>query len=258
MPNHGYYRVSQEGFSTLPQQLKEDLWGALDISSYEKAPEQIDIPVLPLLKMRLLQKSNALLQAISTSSDALTKLDIRWDFPQRKLASRIKEAEDEEDPHLQEAGARLRKALLKGNGTAQTQLSFDEEVKFGKMQVALSRAPKKEGQTTPTIAEDLKTISVEALIEDIERRTQELEAGLAQVPEEARSTSRFARIKLAMSEMIDELNHSHDELIRQIEAATTPDTKDRLSKLLNALQSLIPAPTPAQPTIPAAPSEQKP
>jgi hypothetical protein len=252
MPNHGYYRASQETLSTISQTLEGKPWGEIDIAAFLKANDELEIPVLSLLKRRMVQKGTALLQAISVSSEELSTLDSRWDSPQRKLSSRIREAESDEDQALNDAAARLRTALLKGQGTAQTQLPYEEEIKFGKMQVGLARAPKKEGQTTPTIAEDLETIGATPLIADIEKRTQEFEAALAQVPPEARNASRSARIKLATTDLVDELSHSHDELQRQIEAANAPETKDRLTKLLAVLQNLIPAP-PSSVVIPATP-----
>ena len=257
MPNHGYHRASQETLSTLPQTLEEKPWEEIEIEAYKKVTDELEIPILSLIKRRIKQRGMTLLQAISTDSGELSTLDSRWDSPQRKLASRVREAESDEDVRLNNAADRLRPALLRGQGTAQTQLPYEEEVKFGKMQVGLARAPKKEGQTTPTIAEDLETIGATSLIADIEARTQEFEAGLAQVPPEARGTSRFARIKLATSDLIDELNHSHDELQRQIDAASSPETKDRLVKLLAVFQALIPAPQAvvSLPTPPEAPEK---
>jgi hypothetical protein len=242
MANHGYYRVPQDELVALRKRLTEEApWSEIDIAAFQDAADHLAISALPLLKLRLTRRVDGLVSALGTASNALTRLDASWDLSQRKLLRRIEEAEDEADAALKDAGARLRAALTSGEGLGQTKLSFKEEVAFGEKQVALARAPKTPGASVPSLAEDVALLGVGPVIDEIERRTRELSDALKQVPEEAQNTSRYARVRAATASLVDSLNAAHDELEEQIEAAKSPEIRDRLKKLLGVLEGLIPS-----------------
>jgi hypothetical protein len=245
MASHGYHRASLDTLLGLAKRLsEEEPWKAIETAPYEAAADQLSTPVLSLLKMRLAKKHAALVAAVGTASNALTLLDVRWDSAQRKLKRAIEGGEEDADANIKAAAGRLRAVMLLGQGSGQTQLSFREEVTFGERQVALARAPKAPGATTPTISEDLTLLGVLALIDDIELRTRELAEELKRVPEE-QATSRHARIRVATAGVVDALNAAHDELEEQIAAARSPETQDRLRKHLAVLVALLPAAPPA-------------
>jgi hypothetical protein len=239
MPNNGYLRASQDQLITLPKHLEEEPWKQIDTTPYQDAKDQLNTPLLPLLKLRILRAAEALVKVVLTPSDALTLLDARWDSSQRRLVRRIEDAEESDDPKAREAGTRLRALFLLGNGLAQTQLSLEGEYGHGGKQVALARAKKLPGQVV-SAAEDVATLGLEANIREIEQRTFELGEGLRQVSPESPKTSRYAQLRHATSAMVNTLNAAHDELVTQREEANSDETKSELTKLLGVLQALIP------------------
>jgi hypothetical protein len=241
MPNNGYLRVSQDQFITLPKRLSEEPWNQVDTAPYESSHDQLRTPILPLLKLRILRNAAGLVKVVSLPSDGLSLLDARWDSGQRRLVRRIEDAEESDDPKLREAASRIRPLFLLGDGLGQTQLSFQEEVAHGEKQVALARNKESSIPNTPSIAEDVATLGLEANILEIEKQTKDFDAGLKQVSPDSPKTSRYSRLKLATSAVVNALNAAHDELTTQIEEASSAETKSKLTKLLETLQSLIPA-----------------
>lgn len=234
MSNQGYYRASQDDLAALSKKLREESpWKEIDILPYESAANQLQTPILPLLKRRLLQRNEALLAALGSASDALTKLDAAWDVAQRRFVRRIEDAE-EGDEQERAAAARLRNALLLGGGLAQTRLPFREEVTFGEKQVALARRE--------PLHTDIKTLELSPLVDEIRARTAALAEGLRAVPFQSEKTTRTAQIRIATSRLAEQLERTDDELSMQEEEASDAKTKTQLQSLIGALRKIIPAP----------------
>ena len=239
MSNYGYYRASQDALAAFRQQLEEAPWKAIDVTPFLKVEDQLAISILPLIKLRLQKRVDAVISALRTDSGELGRLDAFWDITQRKLNRRIDEGAESPDEPTRAAAARLSAALLLGNGLAQTLLPYEDEVNFGLKQLALLRAPKEDKAQT-SLGEDAALLDLEKVIQEVEQRTKDLAAGLERVPAEATDTSRYNRIKLAVSDCIETLNHAHTALVEQIEGTSNAQTKATLQVLLDSLLSLIP------------------
>lgn len=240
MAQQPYHRASHDQLAAFLQKLSEAPWKEIDLTPYQDAKDHLSVPVLALLKMRLTKKLNALVSALNIDSSALIKLDFFWDTTQRRLKRRIDDGADDPDPNRKEAARRLTNALLLGDGLAQTKLSLREEVNHGRKQLAQLRAPKEAGASTPSLSEDAELLELKRVIEEIEKSTSALEEELKRIPDDANNTSRFARVRLAFAECTELLQHADAELEAQLEAASQPETRERLTTLLHSLRALIP------------------
>lgn len=92
---------------------------------------------------------------LGSSTAVVTERDAEWDSAQRALNLCLATAAEHKDPAVREAAGRLRGALLKGAGTEQTTLSYDEEVDYGRQQ--LLRAAKDPLCTRPSWRSSIAT-----------------------------------------------------------------------------------------------------
>jgi hypothetical protein len=58
MAQQGYHRISHDHLAAFSQKLQEEPWGKIDITPYTSAKDHLAVPILPLIKLRLLQKSS--------------------------------------------------------------------------------------------------------------------------------------------------------------------------------------------------------
>ena len=137
------------------------------------------------------------------TADELTSLDRAWDASERRVNSQIAVHEDSEDPARAAAAARLRAALLSGAGSAQTVLSWEQEVDFGRKQVELaSQAP---------LSDDVALLELQPFIDDISEKTEALSNVLRQ--EGSSSAPRSNRIREALVGCRQSFNRVHDDLL---------------------------------------------
>lgn len=235
-----YQRVSKDHLATFNNALQQGAWGEVETRPYEDLAEHLTVPIVALLKLRLSRVAVALVNALSGASDALTSQDVRWDAAQKRYLLKIAMAEADDDPKLQAAGARLRKATTLGNGLGQTQLGYEDEVAFGEKQVLLSRAASDPNPNTHSVGEDVALIGAEGNIKEIEERTAEFKKAIEQTSGGGEVTGRSARIKIAAIDCISELNDAYHELEKQHSAAKRAETRANLKRLQAELNAAVP------------------
>ncbi len=261
MTRYGYGYVTEKGFIAFSHDISEGLWAEIATESYDNeqhtlGKDPLDIPRPVAWKLRAVWSIATLRDALGASPEVLAGLDASWDSTQRKLYHTFGSASEEEDPEIRAAATRLKGALLSGNGTAQTTLSYDEKVDFGRHQVEL--------MTRGALAEDTKKARVSAVRDRIRETTEALAQGIGRGPGDQRSMARAKRIRTALAACASDFNGLHSELAWLIDRTPTGPVRTRLERMLAPFQALLeryPAPAGAPATAadepaatPAAPS----
>jgi hypothetical protein len=245
---YGYSYVTDKGFGAFAHDLSEGAWKDVAIKKYD-APDQM--PAAPLLeaprpvawKLRALWGIGRLNEAIGGSpTEVLQKLDAEWDSSQRALNLFLGAAVEHPDQAHREAGLRLRKALLSGEGTAQTILSLDAEVDFGRHQMMIT--------ATKPLADDVKKVGIAAHLKRIGEATEALATGIGRSPGQSRAAAPSKRLREAMAGCTTAFNAIHDELSWLIEHTPAGDDRAHLEALhapfLALLDRYPPRESPAQ------------
>lgn len=150
---------------------------------------------------------------------------------QRRLFHHIAIGADHENLAVRAAADRLRDQLLSGSGVAQTNLSCDEEVDFGRRQIALTR----EGGP---LAEDSKKVKLTQVLADVEKATEALAQALGRGTGEKRKAP-SKQIRDAVSECAAAFTGVHDDIAWFIGKTTPGAERDRLTALLAPLDALL-------------------
>lgn len=165
-----FHNVPPEGFVAFANELDVNEWGSIDVTPHV-GPNQtttqpfFGISVLIAYKILLLWVIDTLV-GIRESAGNAKEADNNWDNTQRRLRSLLDMWAAHHDALKREAAARLRKALLLGAGTAQTKLSYQQEVDFGHQQLKTVA----KGQA----AADVALLDLGAIIDDIRHATNVL------------------------------------------------------------------------------------
>jgi hypothetical protein len=236
MSRYGYGYVPEKAFIAFTRDLSEGAWKDVILAKYDNPDHSLSAAVLdaprPVTwKLRATWAIQVLRDAVGVSAEVLEQLDVDWDSLQRKLHYSIAIAEEARDPAIREAAARLRGALLLGNGTGQTVLGWEEEVDFGRQQIELT--------TRGPLAEDAKKISLTPLLEAIHGSTEALARGLGRGPGQRRAAARTTRIREAMTGCVTAFNGIHDELLWFLANTHAGETRGYLEQLLAPFQALL-------------------
>jgi hypothetical protein len=237
MTRYGYGYVPDKGFISCLNDFSEGAWKDVSIKKYDN-PEQKLAPALfegsapPVRwKLRACWAIATLRDALGAGSEILDQLDVDWDSAQRKLNYSVGMASEDEDPKKREAGERLRGALLLGNGIAQTKLSWEEEVDFGRKQVALT----KEG----SLADDARLVGLQLSLKAVEKTTEALARGLGRTSDQKRVGTRAARLREALAGCATAFNGIHSEITWFLDHTEDGPLRARLLLLLAPLQALL-------------------
>ena len=236
MAQASYSSVPKEAVVAFAKELEQGRWAEISVDPYQGAADHLNVPVLPLLKMRMQRKLQEFTQALGSSNSILQAADERWDASQRKLEARITLAEQDDSEELAAAGDRLRNSLLLGNGLAQTNLSYPEEVAFGYKQIGLLRAEKAENSSFASPKEDAALLGLGGLVAEIEARTLALEQAL---PKEGEDTNRFDQIKELYTECLNLLRSVHQELDLQKSSTANGETRHHINELKAPFMNLL-------------------
>lgn len=253
MAQYGYGYVPEKGFIAFARDLSSGAWQAVVIpKKLDPAAERwhatalMDLPRAAYWKLRASSAIEWLRAALGVgTAEVLEALDGNWDRLQRRLHHRIGDAEDDNVAAHREAAKRLRGLLLSGNGTAQTNIGYDEEVDFGWNQVELA--------SKGAAAADVKLLGLDALIHEINTATNDLAKGLGRTPGQKRTAPRFARIRAALAECAGAFNGVHDDIAWAIAHSEPGPEQDGLKALLGPFEGLLeryPAPAKGGPAEP--------
>jgi hypothetical protein len=194
-------------------------------------------------KVRATRAITALRDAIGATAEELEQLDGTWGSLQRKLNFSLGIAAEDKDGPTREAATRLRDALLLGNGTAQNALGWEEEVDFGRQQLALT--------ATGPLAADATKVGIKPLLQDIDTATEALAHGLGRGPGQKSASSRATRRREALVECTTAFNSIHDELAWFVANTEDGEARAKLEQMLAPLQALLerhPIPAEKKPT----------
>lgn len=192
---YGFSALSQHTIAGLRESIEQGPWATIKTARYEQDDERptnlLDAPRLVQWKLQLKWPLGRLMTALASggSTDAL---DRAWDRAQRRLDAQVTVAENDDDEAVVAAARRVRKAMLKGSGTAQTQLPQPEEVAFGRTQVRLAKQK--------PLADDVARLGLGPALAAVQAATEELAKGLG-IPEGAkRPLSPAERVRAAGGE----------------------------------------------------------
>lgn len=251
MAQFGYGYVPEKGFIAFTRDLSSGAWHAVVIpKKLDPAAERwhatalMDLPRVVYWKLRASSAIEWLRAALGVgTAEVLEALDGNWDRLQRRLNHRIGDAEEDSKATHREAAKRLRGQLLSGNGTAQTNISYDEEIDFGWNQVELAS----KGAT----AEYVKLLGLGDLLHEINAATNDLAKGLGRTPGQKRTAPRFARVRAALAECAGVFNGVHDDIAWAVAHSEPGPEQDQLKALLQPFEGLLeryPAPVKGEPT----------
>jgi hypothetical protein len=142
MSEKTYHQVTAEGFLSLPNALRQGAWGAVSAPDAPSPAEVTALSAQALCKALLVRALLALRRILHPDpGDADALFDEEWDRVQRLWASDIVGLENSKDPQARADGALLRDATLKGRGTAQTTMRYEDEVQWGFSQADKAQEP---------------------------------------------------------------------------------------------------------------------
>lgn len=239
MARHGYSYVTDKGFASFGRTLGEGAWGGLDVAAIddEGAPPVARSPLVStslavIWKLQASWAIRELLRAMGTASvDDLLTLDEEWDSSQRALNLALLAETEHRDPDRRAGAQRLREALLLGNGTAQTQLSYDREVDFGRAQAELAGKP--------PLSADVAAAGLLPLLTRIHEATEALAKGLGRGPGSTRPLSRARWIRQAQFGCSAAFNVIHAQIDWALAHASGDEERQQLQALRGPLLALL-------------------
>ena len=252
---NGYSYIAERAFVAFAHDLSEGSWAEIAIQDHDNEQHELgsnplEIPRTVAWKLRATWSIATLRDALGASPEVLAGLDVSWDSTQRKLYYVLGGAMEDESPEVRTAATRLKGALLSGNGTGQTALSYDDEVDFGRHQVEL--------MTHGALAEDTTTVGLTTLRDRIHETTEALAQGIGRAPGEQRTMARSKRIRAATAACASHFNGIHNEIAWLLASTPPGSARTQLERMLAPFQALLerypapvdapaPAPAPAPP-----------
>lgn len=254
MASYGYSYVPEKGFIGFQRDFSAGEWAEVSSKKYD-SPEQkagaglVNAPHPVVWKLRATWAITALREALGRSAASIEALDVRWDSLQRKLHYTLGSSVEDDDSSKRECAERLRGVLLLGNGTAQTRLSFDQEVDFGRQQLALTaRGP---------LAEAAAAVGLGSLLKQIDDATEALARGIGRGPGNQRAGTRSARIREALMACVVAFNGIHDDIAWFLERTEPGEARSRLERLNAPFEALLERyPSPSGAAVPPVPREE--
>jgi hypothetical protein len=250
MATRGYRSVPDRAFVAFDRELDEGAWNEFPLKDIEDTAKQnaailLSAPLPVVWKLRLRWGIAAVLGVLGAPT--IAKLDDAWDATQRRLFHHIAIGVDGDNAAIRAAADRLRSQLLSGSGTAQTQLSCDEEVDFGRQQIALT-------QEGGPLAADAKKVKLTDALADVQKATEALAQALGRGTGEKRKAP-SKQLRDATAECATAFNAVHEELAWFISKTPPGADRDRLVSLLAPLEALLSRNQPAssEPAAPAVP-----
>lgn len=229
MSQLSFSNVPMMGFSSYYSDLASGSWNAIDVSGYE-GPGGTSLwaaSPLVMVKMRLKREVSQLLQSIEGAGGA-KGCDRAWDSCQKQLCGLLGVAAESNDLAKREAANRLQKMLLLGAGMGQTRLKYQEEVDYGRKQVALVS----QGQA----AADVALLGLGAMLGDIALATEAL--ALAIDHGHSVHTPHRRKVKATLA-CVATFEWAATTLTWLVENAGAGTERDLATQLLGSLEELV-------------------
>ncbi len=230
MSNFGYSYVTKDALVGFKETLQQPPWSLLDPlerSSPEDRALWLQATWFQVQRALLWEAVEAVIGALDMFEQELFDKDADWDAVQRQFSFGLMEKEADRDPKVSQAAARLRVSMLEGGTTAQTRLTYQAEVDFGRKQV--------ETGAQPLVLADLETVGMVDRPERIKRTTDALAETLA------RNLAHTRRLSLSQARHISTstFNNVHGQLIIMSDLLAPGPQRDQLNALLATLNSLL-------------------
>lgn len=238
--------VHPEGFLGFAEELEQGEWASIDIAPLE-GPKQTALaplcnaPTAVGWKLALKWSIAAAAEARDGAGSA-KDLDRAWDGKQKQLSALITAAANDTDPLKSAAAGRLHKLLLRGAGTQQTKLAYQQEVDFGKQQILAA--------ANSEAAADVALLGLGPVIAEIAAATQKLGAAIGHGEGSDRPSERF---RAAIAECASVFASVSGRILWIANNGQPGQDRQRAAHLLAPLEALV-ARYPAAATAPTTPS----
>lgn len=231
---HGYGSIPDRAFVAFDRELDEGAWKDVTTADIETAAKQnvailLTTPLLVGWKLRMRWAIAGIIAALGAPS--LNKLDEAWDAAQRRLFHTIAIGVDSDNAATRAAADRLRNQVLSGSGTGQTQLSCDDQVDFGRHQIALT-------QEGGPLSADAKKLKLGDVLNDVQKTTDALAQALGRTIGEKRKAP-SKQIRAAIAECVSVFNAVHNDLEWFVAKTSPGPDRDRFVALLEPLEQLL-------------------
>lgn len=218
MADHGYGSVDEVGFLAFEVELGEAPFVAHAI---KKAPG-LKASVLEVHYWTLLSVLVALRAGVTSQEEGPGALDVPFDGSQRSLRNVLLLHVQGADAKKAEAATTVFAGLLSGkSGLAQTRLTLEREVEFGRAQVSLARSA--------PYAALIKLLGIEAYIDAVDEATEALAAALGKVPGSSALVARGERRRVALTACRSAFQSVHASLV-----AARPHADEALGAVIDA------------------------
>lgn len=225
--------VPEKGFLSVRETLKDGkAWAAVDAQAIISGAQPITTtqPKDVLWKTRLLWSVSVLSNCLGLiDPQQLKEAEEAWENAQQRLHYKTELDARDTSPAIREAALRARNALLSGNGLAQNNLPFDEEVDFGRTQVELSQGE--------LLSQDIAALNLQPFLDDIRLTTKKLAAVLGITDDTNRDVIRSIQIRKAL----DKCRATFRTIIDDIDWHLSCDPSPEEAKILNALRAPLAA-----------------
>lgn len=228
-----FSQVEDKGFIAFGENIDQSAWEQVDAEAYISGAKPIkrDDPKDVTWKVRLMWAISAVVTSLGlTSTQEVRRAEGEWDSAQQRLHLKTDFDALDRDPAIREAAQRVRAALLLGDGLAQTNLPWAEEVEFGLTQLRLAGEP--------TLAPDITALKLQPLLDDIRATTAALAAALNINPDKNRDAARSVQARRALSECRRAFRDVLEDLDWHVSVQPTPQDAADLERLRAPLVAL--------------------
>ncbi|MFO0607533.1 MAG: hypothetical protein U0324_30500 [Polyangiales bacterium] len=226
---YGYKALTVENLVGFHTALTGGAWAEVDDAPYQRKRGRHGLPVLVVFKGMLAEAIEGLVAAQGADND-VRRADGPWDDAERRLVLTVQLQCLDPDASVRADAEQVRAQLCPDGGTAMTALAADAEVDFARNQLALARAP----QLAPVV----KRLGLGDLLDEIERRTDDLARAIGRGANGA-ALPRSKRIEQAHRGAVGAFNFAHAGLDRLAEASSTAEERAHLAALVAPFNALL-------------------
>lgn len=234
MTTFGYSFASDRGLIAFPQDLANSAWRdvpALPVGDLDALGDALlSAPFTSALLWMVQTSIHHLAQAVERAPSAASVADDGFDHRQRAFDASLDLALLSDDPAEVAAAQRLKDALTLGGGTAQTALSYQDEVDFGRDQVRRAQQP--------PLSDDVAALNLTRRVADIHAATERLALTLGRIDQDP-NLPPSRRLILTRAACTTTLNCVHTLLNNLRANAPSAATRDQISKLLAPFEALL-------------------
>lgn len=230
MAGRGYKGLTEKNLVGFHTELAAGGWASVDVDAARKqARGRGELPALAFFKLLVVEAIDGLVAAQGADND-VQRCDGPWDDAQRRLVLTVQLRMLSPDLAVRADAAVVQAQLCPDGSTSMTSLEAEDEVDFARNQVRLARSP----GFAPLVAR----LGLEELVDEIERRTDDLARALGR-DGEARSAARWQRVQQAKRACVGAFNFAHEGVTKLAETAADPLEKARYEELLAPFERLL-------------------